>query len=296
VSDWSPTGRSLDAVRGRLVVGNGSFEALAASLSDPVPTSGSVLSPSYGELVGLRAEWAFDPLFAVEAYGLGRFAQSNPAASLEGTVEGETYTGALRLHGDAQPWTWGVEGAFQLGHVTAIDTDRLAWAAAGHVAYTFEHVVLLPTVRLGGSYASGDDGGTKYRAFDPLLPDVHTWFGAMDLFTWSNEAEGNARVAVSPWSEAVASVEYRYARLAQPAGSWRSAYLGTIVGASSNTQGELGHEIDVALRWSPWVPVELAAGYSVLVLGDGAKALLETKYEVPSVAHFGFLQATVSLP
>jgi hypothetical protein len=296
-SEWSPTARSLDAVRGRLSVGNGAFEALAASLSDPIPPAGAVLSPAYGELVGARAEWGFDPLFAVEAYGLGRFAQSNPAASLEGTVEGATYTAALRLHGDAHPWTWGAEGAAQLGHVSSLGIDRLAWAAAGHVAYTFEHVLLLPTVRLGGSYASGDDGGSQYRAFDPILPDVHTWLGAMDIFSWSNEVEGNARVAISPWSTSVAAVEYRYARMVDPQGSWRSAYLYTIGQVATNTQADLGHEIDATLRWSPWEPLELAAGYSVLVLGEGAKTLLEAAYHTaPSLAHYAFLQATVDIP
>src|SRR5579859_5125142 len=54
IADWSPAARSLDAVRGRLVVGDGECEALAASLSDPS------LDPlrAYGELFGLRLQWA----------------------------------------------------------------------------------------------------------------------------------------------------------------------------------------------------------------------------------------------
>jgi hypothetical protein len=43
--DWSPAGRSLDAVRGRLAVGDGSFELLAAALTDP--QNGAALT-SYG--------------------------------------------------------------------------------------------------------------------------------------------------------------------------------------------------------------------------------------------------------
>lgn len=299
VDDWSPTGRTLDALRGRLVTGDWAFELLAASLSDTVPTPGELVGSSYGQLLGARVEWAFDPLFAVEAYGLARFVQDEPLTTpdLERSVLGQTYTPALRLHGDAHAWTWGVEGAYQLGHADDLNMDRSAWAAAGHVAYAFEHVLLSPTVRLGVSYASGADGGSTYRAFDPLLPDVHTWQGAMDLFAWSNEEEASARVAIAPWADAVASVEYRYARLAQPGGAWRSAYLETIGVAPDNTQADLGHEIDAVLTWSPWEPLELTGGYSALILGDGARAILAAAtFAPPDVAHTGYLQATVRVP
>lgn len=316
VSDWSPTGRTLDAVRGRLVTGNWSFEVLAAALEDqtsPV-TGGSTstvyaVAPAYGELFGARVEWALAPLFAIELYGLARLAQSSPVASLDSSVRGQTYTPSLRLHGADHAWTWGVEGAYQLGHADGIGVttapfgsqtyaaERSAWAAAGHVAYVFEHVLLTPSVRLGGSYATGDSGGSTYHAFDPLLPDVHTGYGAMDLFTWSNELEGNARVAIAPFTDAVAAVEYRYARLAQAGGAWTTGYLDQIVGVPGNTKAELGHELDARLAWAPWPSVELAGGYSVLILGDGAKALLAgSSLTPPALAHTAYLQATLRVP
>jgi hypothetical protein len=305
-ADWSPTGRTLDAVRGRLVTGDWAFELLAVALSDPPqPDAVVVVGPAYGELFGARAEWALDPLLSTEVYALARFAQQSPATDLENTVVGETYTGALRLHGAGHAWTWGAEGAGQLGKVAATSQDRAAWAAAGHVGYAFEHVVLRPTLRATVSYATGDHGGATYRAFDPLLPDVHTWHGMMDLFSWSNEEEASLRVAVAPWTDGLVAVEYRYARLAQPEGSWRSAYLETIAIAPTNTSAELGHEIDAVVRWSPWAPVELSTGYSVAVLGAGAKALLSaefsppegpTAFAPPSLAHFAYAQASLRVP
>jgi Alginate export len=298
IADWSPAGRSLDAVRGRLPVGDGAFELLAVSLSVP---SGVALT-GYGELFGARGEWAYHPLFAVEAYALARLVQARATAAAavpDDSARGQTVTGALRLHGDAYDWTWGAEGAYQVGHVDALDQARAAFAAAGHVAHTFERVLLLPTLRLGASYASGDDGGSTYRAFDPLLPDVHTWHGAMDLFAWSNEAEASAHLAVTPWPDAVASVSYRYARLAQAGGAWRSAYLVEIGHARNNVHADLGHEVDASLLWSPWGPVELTAGYSVLALGEGARVLLAANPSVaapPRVSHFAYAQATLRIP
>jgi hypothetical protein len=291
---WSPTGRSLDAIRGRLAVGNAAFEVLAVALTDP-DTSASL--QNYGELFGVRGEWAIAPLFAVDVYALARIAQENPTTDLDGTVQGQTYSGAARLHGEGATWTWGLEGAYQLGRVIELSEDRAAWATAGHLAHTFDRTRILPTARVGLAYASGNEHGSTYRAFDPLLPNVHEWHGAMDLFAWSNEEEANARLAAAPWTDALAAVEYRYARLAQPGGAWRSAYLSTIGTVVGNTKGELGHEIDAMLRVLPWASLEVEAGYSILVLGDGARAILsQSQSTTPSLSHFAYTQATLRVP
>jgi hypothetical protein len=123
----------------------------------------------------------------------------------------------------------------------------------------------------------------------------------MSLFAWSNEAEASGRVSIAPWTDAVAAVEYRYARLAEPGGAWRTGYLVTIGANPANTQPDLGHEIDAALTWSPWVPVDLEAGYSFLLLGDGARSILAASFlggqpVPPKVAHFAYAQATLRLP
>jgi hypothetical protein len=310
VADWSPTGRSLDAVRGRLVAGSWALELLAAALSDavaPAATNVGLVGPSYGELFGARVVWSLDPLLAFEAYGLARLAQQNPVVSLEDTVRGQTYTGAVRAYGDASAWSWGVEGAYQGGHADSLSQGRSAWAAAAHVGTTFEHAILTPNITVGASYASGDDGkGDTYKAFDPLLPDVHVWHGAMDLFAWSNEAEASARLSVVPYTDMTATAAYRYATLAQAGGAWRTAYLETVGAAPGNTDASLAHEIDASVRWSPWVPVELIGGYSVALLEGGAKAVLAAReigsvqaggtIAQPSVLHFAYLQAALTVP
>jgi hypothetical protein len=293
-ADWSPTGRSLDAVRGRLVMGNAAFELLAVALTDP--STGASLQ-NYGELFGARGQWAAFPLLAVDVYALARVAQENPSSGLDGSVQGETYTGAARLHGETATWTWGTEGAYQLGRAIDLSEDRAAWAAAGHLAHTFDRARLLPTARVGLAYASGNDHGSTYRTFDPLFPNVHEWHGAMDLFAWSNEEEASARLAVAPWTDALAAIEYRYARLAQPGAAWRSGYLSTIGTVVGNTKAELGHEIDAMLRWLPWVSLEVEAGYSILILGDGARAILsESLPTAPTLSHFAYAQATLRVP
>ncbi|HSY21050.1 MAG TPA: alginate export family protein, partial [Polyangiaceae bacterium] len=244
--------------------------------------------------------WTFDPLFAVEVYVLARLAQTNPSdvsSSLEGTIQGQTYAGSLRLSGDGSGWTWGAEGSYELGHVDVLSAARAAWAASGHVARSFETAVLQPNVRVGVSYASGAGNaggsatGTTYRAFDPLLADVHVWHGAMDVFTASNEGEVSARVGVVPFSDGSAAIEYRYARLAQASGEWRSDNLASL-GQKSGGSADLGHEIDATIAWSPWTGVVVDAGYSIFVLGDGAREILGPA--AAKTSHFAFAQASVT--
>jgi hypothetical protein len=301
-SDWSPTGRSLDALRGRLVFGDGAAEVLGAAVEGA--SARSFALDAYAALLGVRGEWVIAPLFALEAYALARLARENPPpdVDLSGSVRGQTYTGAFHLHGDGQGWNWGTEAALQLGHVDGVPRfgvasfsgGREAWAAAGHVSRTFGDIVLSPVFVLGVSYASGDRVGPMVRAFDPLFPDAHTWHGAMDVFSWSNEEEANLRVALAPWTDAMVAVEYRYARLAEIADAWRSGYLETMGQSSRNSSADLGHEVDAVLRWSPLRSLDFEVGYSCLFLGTGARALiLASQGSADAVSHFAYTQIRV---
>ena len=330
-ADFAPTGRSLDAARAQLAVGRFDFEALAAILEPPT-VLGSAFEDRFGpelagvQLYGLAGTWNVDPLLRVQAFALARVSRSG-GAFLDGSrfmaarLSGETYTGALRVSGEAKGWDYGLEGAYQLGNAASLSvggTDIAAWAAAAHVQKTLPEVTLTPTLRVAGSYASGDEAGGKYTQFDPLLPDPQRFHGQMDLFAWSNLMDVTAGASVVPFTDTTFGVAYRYARLAQARGEWIGGYLQAI-GRVHPTPGiaapqappvtadaELGHEIDVALAWRPWLPLELRAGYSALVLGEGAKAIMaaqargkredDNSISPASVAQYVFGQATLTVP
>jgi hypothetical protein len=335
-ADFSATGRSLDAARAHVALGNFDFEALAAILEVPGP-----LASSFGELgrdsqqprsgvqlYGLTARWSIDPLLRIEAFGLARISRSD-GSSLDGSrfavarLSGETYTGALRVSGEASGWTYGVEGAYQFGNAASLlpgGSDISAYAAAGHVARTFSEVSLSPTLRVGGSYASGDDGSGTYHQFDPLLADPQRFHGQMDLFAWSNAMDVSGRAQVVPWTDTTFGVEYRYARLAETSGEWIGSYL-TAVGRASPPPGfaaagyapltgspdaELGHELDAVFTWRPWLPLELRAGWSGMLLGDGARGIMAAyarghadaagALTASKVTQYAYAQATLTMP
>ena len=332
-ADFSPSGRSLDAARGHLAFGDFDFEALAAILEVPGPL-GSAFSDTAGpstsgvQLYGLTAKWTIDPLLKVEAFGLARVSRSN-GAELDGSrfaasrLAGERFTTALRVSGDAKGWNYGAEGAYQFGAASSIaigGTDISAWAAAAHVSKTIEQLVFTPTFRVAGSYASGDDRKGVYKQFDPLLADPQRFHGQMDLFGWSNVMDVAGRAEVVPWADTSIALEYRWARLAQGRGEWIGGYL-TAVGSGARpplvtttpapapragNETDLGHELDVVFRYRPWLPLELRAGWSGLLLGDGAKAtmvahargarLSNGAISPANIAQYAYLQATLTVP
>ncbi len=332
-ADFSPTGRSLDAARALTSTGSFDFEALAALLETPRPLGagfGDRPGPSSSgvQLYGIAARLHVDPLLRFEAFALARVSRSELGA--EGAsrfavarISGETYTAALRVAGEGKGWTYGIEGAYQFGNAAALASGGAsvrAYAAAAHVSKRLVEAPLTPTFRLGASYASGDDGTGTYRQFDPLLPDVQRFHGQMDLFAWSNAVDVSARAQVSPWTDTTFGLEYRYARLASASGEWIGSALQPIGRAAPPLQSapagyatitgapdpELGHELDATFAWRPWVPFEVRAGWSGLLLGDGARGIMaawargrvdDLGVVVPEkIAHYAFGQATLTMP
>jgi hypothetical protein len=330
-ADFSPVGRSLDALRGHVAAGKLDVEALAAILETPGVLGAAWNdragpTPSGIQLYGLMGRLTLDPLLRIEAYALARIARSSGGA-LDGStfqvarLSGETYTGAVRVAGDGGGWDYGVEGAYQLGNAASLSlggSDIAAWAAAAHLAKTLREVLLTPTFRIGGSYASGDEAGGKYTQFDPLLADPQRFHGQMDLFAWSNMMDVAASAEIVPWTDTTFGLGYRYARLATANGEWIGSYLTTVGRADPtplalgggapgvSTSSELGHEIDLGVAYRPWVPLELRAGYSALFLGEGARTIMaahargrrreDNSIAAAPMAHYAFAQATLIVP
>lgn len=307
-AEFSPTGRSLDAVRGQISLGPVDIEALAALLvatQPQTPTFGTTAGRfgSGVELYGLRAAWPVDPLLRFELAGLARIARTGEGGGDLAVArgEGETYVASLRASGDSGGIAYGAEGAYELGRALrgpSGEATRSAWAAFARVGKTFEAAPLSPSVRIGGSYASGDDrGGGAYTAFDPILPDVHVHFGAMNAFAWSNTIQAHVRGGITPFEGADVSVEYRYARLADANGEWVNGYLMSIGQVPNLQSAELGHELDVRLGYTPWPMLDLRAGYAGVRWGDGARTILSAANRGPGdLAHFAYLEARLHLP
>jgi len=90
---------------------------------------------------------------------------------------------------------------------------------------------------------------------------------------------------------------YRFANLASQHGRWMTADL-LPVGASPtiNKSSSLGHEIDGALKFSPWKPIDFEGGYGLFMFGLGAREILLEAGRPAKLSHWGYLQTTIHAP
>jgi hypothetical protein len=301
-SDWSPTPRALDALRARVVWRAFDVEALAAVLAPPgaVPPEyarGVDADGTGAQLYGLEVTGHFDPLLRAELVGLARIARFPLPPTL---VPGDTYVLSARLSGGPAAFSYGLEGAYELGRVGVPGSSRKlrSFAATAHVEWQPD-LLFRPKIGLASSYARGDDGGSHgaLHRFDPILPDNRSGLGQMGLYAWTNIFDLAALAQLAPVEQLVVSADYRYVRLANPRGAWFAASLAPIGQDESEGAPFLGHEIDASIAYLPYPQLSLRAGYGVFLTGPKARAILRSAARpAPDALHAVFLQATLDVP
>ena len=305
-NDWSHTGRSLDALRGGLQLGDVDLEAMAVLLAAPGAMPPSVVGSrapapegTGAQLYGLNAVWHLWPLLNLEATGLARIVREPIPTTL---TPGDTFVADGRAFGDWRGLRYAVEGAWEAGRLATYGGTRQlsAFALAGKVALETALPAHL-TFGVQGAYASGGGDGKDLhgteRRFDPILPDEHRNHGVLGAYAWSNLMELGGNVSLRPAEEVTIGAGYRLAALASAAGRWTSGSLAPIGAAPTNGSKLLGHEVDLVVEWTPWEALALGAGYGVLALGDAAKNILaEAKRATTDAQHWGFFQTTLRLP
>jgi hypothetical protein len=318
-NDWSATGRSLDAARFGFQAGDVDVETFAAMLAAPgryLPGStglgslGAVTGSAASalgttqlkegpgaQLYGLDVAWHPLPLLSVELTGLARLVRDPVGSSA--LTPSNTFVLDGRISGDRRGFRYAVEGAYELGKVAWYGSNRdlRAFALAARASWE----TALPghlTFGAQGAYASGDDGttGGTLKRFDPILPDEHTQLSPMSLFAWSNLMFGGGTVGVRPLDELGLTVGYHYAALAQPGGRWTNAALVPVGAAPASASRSLGHEIDAAIKITPWRPLEIETGYGLFVRGAGAREILFTADRPATLQHWAYLSTTFRAP
>jgi hypothetical protein len=165
---------------------------------------------------------------------------------------------------------WSGMGAYQFGEQG--NEDISAFGMNAKVGYTF-NAPWKPRIGVEYSHASGDadpnDGETT--TFDGLFGAVDTFYGRMNIFAWMNLQDYQATFSVKPTKTIDLSVDYHYFRRDEKNDFWyhinerpiRVANRANLDGLSS----ELGHEVDLLVKWRINKQVELFSGYSHFFAG-----------------------------
>jgi hypothetical protein len=301
--DWSATGRSLDAARFGVQVGDFDIEAMAVLLIAPAglpPATSDPRAPAtYGtgaQLYGLNVTWHLFPLFNFELTGLSRIVRDPNPTWL---ARSDTHVIDARIFGDRRGFRYAVEGAYELGRVASYGQNRDIGAFALAAKAGLEtSLPLRLAFEVEGAYASGDQGSFegKITRFDPIFPDTHTTLGPMNLFAWSNILSVGGNVRMKLLEELDFTAGYRFANLASANGRWATADLITVGSSLKNKESSLGHEIDGAVRFSPWKPLEFEGGYGLFIFGQGARAILAEAGRPAKLSHWAYLQTKIHAP
>lgn len=326
-NDFTLTGRSLDAARFGVELGDFDIEAMAAILGypyfgltsseDAAATTGNA-GTSGAQLYGLKITGHFLPLLHVEVIGLARLVRPPTGPFL---WPSDTFVIDGRIFGDYRGFHYSLEAAYELGQVASYKDPKAAAGSgvrslqAPAFAGRIEWETALPwhlTFGAQGAYASGDNGAAEstpdkpMTRFDPILPDETTNHSKMSLYTWSNLIEAGGDLTARPAEEVSLTAGYRFVGLANPKGRWITGALATVgsgscaadaaAGCKENDSNILGHEIDAVIRVTPWDPITFQAGYGLFLLGDGGKTILANSGRSVDMQHFGYLQAVVKAP
>lgn len=321
VADFSPRGRSLDALRARLTLGDLELEALAALLVVPETVRMDAVDVSYAgsQLAGVRAGYMFHRLLGVELFGFARFSDLRrrdvyglPTSLAErARADSVLWTSSLRVAGHDDAWSYGFEGAVQGGK--SAGSNLLAEAVVGHVERKIRQIVWAPSLGISAAYASGgrNEDGTQ-RTFDPLLPDTQRWHGRFDLFGLSNIIDFGGSLELTPATDFKAQLGYRYARLAAAPSEWIDAYGEPVRAVTRRGLVPLGHEASVGLSYEPLPGLTFSAAYAALFVLSAARGSFRPRSfysdsDVRAVAtdtppdpwelsHYAFVETRLKLP
>jgi hypothetical protein len=167
------------------------------------------------------------------------------------------------------------EGAYQTGSMDArgtatTDLDISAHAMAIKAGYTAPSAMKL---RVGIEYdqASGDTNSAddKIETFENLFHTNHMHYGYMDLVGWRNMQDLRLSVSVKPSASSGVSLDYHRFSLAEENDNWYAA-SGAVFRTTpaSNTESDLGQEVDLVAYMMVKEKVRLEAGYGRFMPGD----------------------------
>lgn len=215
-----------------------------------------------------------------------------------GRAQGESGTGNETRHTfglfSERPagngWDYGLFAAGQLGEYGRDEIRAFGVIARG--GYTFQPA-WKPRMGFEFNYASGDrdphDGvaGT----FDGLFGAMDIPYGWMNVVSWKNLEDYAVNFSVKPARSLTLIAEYHYFRLAQAHDAWYWVNGKPERRDRTGQAGqELGHELDVILRWTVNRELELLCGYACFLPGAYVAYTAGNR----RAANWAFLQLTYS--
>lgn len=297
--DWASLARSFDGVRAHHVVGDFSFDAMAAIVSyqqrltvqAATPTTPAVYARTGGDTFA-AAQLGFAPADAFHGELLYLYRRDRATVAVP-TNDRRISAISLRAAGDVgSRFRYVAEGIFEFGADQR--AQFLAYAALADVFVKFPSAAPT-TLGTGFALGSGDRAG-RVGEFENFFPTNHKFYGYADLFGLRNLVEGHASIT-QQFAERKAQVQLQaYAFfLEQTTARWTNAGGAVVAAANaSNTDRYVGFETDATVSYRVHELFTVSGGYSIFVPGAAADTLLAN----PSspLQHWAFLMLDFRTP
>ncbi|HZY86481.1 MAG TPA: alginate export family protein, partial [Gemmataceae bacterium] len=270
--DWANTRRTFEG--GRLFYRGDKWDVDAFVVSPVVPTVNHFFSSINANEVFSGAWATYRPKAgqALDAYYLNLDNTSGTPVTLglpAGPYNVNTVGG--RWVGDANNWTWDVEGDLQFGDFQ--QRHILAKAFSAGAGYRFADLPMTPQLWAYYDYASGDpdpsNAHATYGTFNQLFPFGHYYFGFLDLVGRQNINDVNFQVSLFPTKWITTYLQYHVFRLDSAKDALYNA-AGTPIrrdptGAAGN---DVGDELDYVINFHIDKHQDVLFGYSHLFAGQ----------------------------
>ena len=290
---WLPGARAFDAIMLHGEFGRFKLDVFGAMLQlpgtvnapDPMdPVAPPLTANTAGnQLVGLV--FGADIHKAINAEFVGLYDRADARNNALGFERNIVNTG-LRVFGEPiDGLKYDAEGNLQFGNNQT--RKHLAWAWVARVDYLYKKFKVKPGAHLSYAMASGESctgdpsaaeacGAADSTEFFNFYPTNHLHYGFVDLFGWRNmrDLEAGVMMAVPSMLKKL-EVKYHFFQLNSPDGRW-SNVGGANVGAGwdpTNTDRNLGHEVDVFAVFKPWKFLFVQPGYGVFIPTGAGKTL-----------------------
>tara|TARA_R110002049_G_scaffold4601_5_gene32394 strand:- start:550913 stop:552448 length:1536 start_codon:yes stop_codon:yes gene_type:complete len=196
--------------------------------------------------------------------------QDNIVPAFDGTLGGfDLHTVGSRILADQSDTMIELEGGYQFGKFTG-SQQSAGYFTAG-IGRRMNRLPLSPTVWLYYDWASGDNdlGDDIHATFYHLEPRGHYYLGWADLTGRRNIQDLNLQTAFDVTDRVVGQIQLHNFWLANRNDALYSPGGSPIFHDPSGSAGkELGHELDLQLRWTITPRAHLLVGYSYLWAGD----------------------------
>lgn len=283
---WSDVGRSFDGARLEVdFEGSGWLHAFAMKTNEVganTPGAGSnVAAGSTRETAFLGGYYHLDVSenTKAEVYFFDFVIDDGDMPSEDNT--GNLFTAGATFQFDAKDAGFSLygEGAMQFGSTPDLMAegdalDYAGWAAYAGATYAIPSESLKPFVNVEFNVASGDDGSGdgETNDYQQLFPTAHAPLGYMDLVSWSNILEYNARVGIKPNAQWMAYADFHVFQVMEESGNWYGLggplFGGARLTGDASFDAALGQEVDVVVKYTVDSNLNFLAKFGLWMPGD----------------------------